>query len=57
MESLIHRIANALAYGLSGREIAERFASEGSPEQVWLAYMAAKIVLKDAEVAAVKEAS
>lgn len=45
-ESLIHRIANALAYGCTGAEIAERFASEGSPEEIWLAMVAARILVK-----------
>jgi hypothetical protein len=51
VENLITRIANALAYGCTGAEIAERFASEGSPEEIWLAYMAAKIMVRDTEVA------
>lgn len=47
IESLITRIANALAYGCTGAEIAERFASEGSPSEIWLAMMAAKILVND----------
>lgn len=47
IESLIVRIANALAYGCTGAEIAERFASEGSPDEIWLAMMAAKILARD----------
>lgn len=47
MENLIGRIANALAYGCTGTEVAVRFASEGSPEVIWLAYKAAWILVND----------
>lgn len=47
METLINRIRVALAMGLSGREIAIHFNEVASPEEVWLAYMAAKILMED----------
>lgn len=44
METLIRRIAQAIANGLSGPEIAEHFAKDGSPEEIYLAYHAARIL-------------
>ena len=49
MENLIGRIANALAYGCTGADVAERFASEGTPEVIWLAYNAARILVRDTD--------
>lgn len=50
METLIRRIAKALSLGMTEEEIALHFAKEGSPEEVWLAFQAALILLKEPEV-------
>lgn len=47
METLIHRIVMALENGQTGPEIAEHFAKDGSPEDIWLAYQAARILDRD----------
>lgn len=44
IEKLILRVRAALDAGLSAAEVAEHFAGTASPETVWLAYMAAKIL-------------
>lgn len=49
-EKLINRVRAAMSHGLSGADIAEHFAGDGTPEEIWLAYMAARIL--DREVSA-----
>ena len=46
METLIHRIAQALAYGMTGTQVAEHFKEDGTPEEIWFAYHAAVVYNK-----------
>lgn len=43
-ETLIRRIAAAISAGLSAEEIAAHFEAAGTSEEVYLAYVAAKIL-------------
>ena len=43
-EKLINRVRAAVCQGLTGPEIAEHFSTSATPEEIWLAYMAAKII-------------
>lgn len=54
-EKLINRVRAAMAHGLSGADIAEHFAGDATPEEVWLAFIAARILDRDEEAARLEE--
>ncbi len=47
METLIYRIANRICHGFTKAEIAEEFKDQYSQDQIFLAYKAAEMLVKD----------
>lgn len=47
IENLIRRIATRVEFGVSVVQIYEDFKHEASREEIWLAYEAAKLLVKD----------